>query len=533
MSEGPEQEAFRGDACGKQVDEHTVRLICDKEAALPPLGKLAQLRILSVAGVPDLERLRGAPQLEQLTLRDIQNIDALSSLPRLRKLTLISGDFSDLPALPTLEHLVVAREVALDLKILRKLPALKSLAWSWRPKRPVDASALAQNASLEELDFSGTRLSDLAPLASLERLRKLKLRVGYDDDVSPLHRMRALAEGGVQIDDLRLLGKLSGLPAGVTVGFAPGRGQRKHAFGRGPSPATLAIFDDTEVDWGGLSHLTGLRTLELETAVTGALRFPPSLETLTIKEATSKQLAALGSTPRLRELRHVYSYIHEKGGRISDIPQLPQLEFFHVTGGIGPLDGIERHPKLRKLWISGDLVSRDIDLRPLAKARLHELGLFFSNFTGEAVLPSLGLKRLQVLNDTMPKAFLAEVPNLEGLFVQYVDASQVALLAGLTELRDLEAIGDFEDIRFAKNLTKLTKLKLYGVGGSLEPLSGLTRLEELDLSGPQLTSDPVSLRPLMGLKRLKRLALAFDRVDFESVEAFRQAVPNCRIEWSG
>lgn len=120
------------------------------------LGQLTRL-VLATSKAPELTWLRSLNQLRTLTIQanaiqDIGFIDALRSLESLTlQATSLRSGFSSLARLPKLSKLDIT---ALD--------------WTWFRK-------LSGSSSLEHLTLSGRGVVDLAPLASIESLRTLRL----------------------------------------------------------------------------------------------------------------------------------------------------------------------------------------------------------------------------------------------------------------------------------------------------------------------------------------------------------------------
>ena len=99
---------------------------------------------------------------------------------------------------------------------------------------------------------------------------------------------------------------------------------------------------------------------------------------------------------------------------------------------------------------------------------------------------------------------------------QFPQAVDIYPLSGLTSLESLRMGCNVQDLEPLRNLSSLRKLMLDGrtsgsgddVFDSLEPLSALTKLEDLTLQN-DLISD---LSPLAGLSNLKTLSLTMPRV---------------------
>src|SRR5690349_5122359 len=177
-----------------------------------------------------------------------------------------------------------------------------------------------------------------------------------------------------------------------------------------------------------------------------------------------------------------------------------------------------------------------------------------------APLPQL--KNLRLNNTTIkdPKCFEALV-NLESLDLgdAYVLDSSLAPLANMKNLKRLNLLGTLitdDGLKYLRDLTKMEDLDLYGVkitDTGVEHLRNMTALRRLNLLGGQITdasADILSrfgemrdlnlyrskitdagLAKLQSLKKLEMLDLRYSGVTNAGVQAFRAAVPNCKITY--
>src|SRR5262249_12286687 len=108
-------------------------------------------------------------------------------------------------------------------------------------------------------------------------------------------------------------------------------------------------------------------------------------------------------------------------------------------------------------------------------------------------------------------------------------------LSGLTQLEELDLSGaKITDAGFAslRNLTAIRKLNLLGAGitdASADALAGMTHLRELNLYRSRVTN--AGLARLGTLKELTSLDLRYSRVTGAGVESFRAAAPNCQVDF--
>src|SRR5437763_6294448 len=174
--------------------------------------------------------------------------------------------------------------------------------------------------------------------------------------------------------------------------------------------------------------------------------------------------------------------------------------------------------------------------------------------------PLTQLKHLRLNNTTIkdPKCFEALV-NLESLDLgdAYVLDHSLAPLANMRNLKRLNLLGTLitdEGIKYLRDLDRMEDLDLYGVkitDAGVEHLRNMTALRRLNLLGAQITDASAEilarftelrdlnlyrsritnagLAKLQSLKNLEMLDLRYSGVTSAGVQAFRAAVPNCKI----
>src|SRR5438067_264254 len=176
--------------------------------------------------------------------------------------------------------------------------------------------------------------------------------------------------------------------------------------------------------------------------------------------------------------------------------------------------------------------------------------------------PLSQLKHLRLNNTTIkdPKCFEALV-NLESLDLgdAYVLDSSLAPLANMKNLKRLNLLGTLvtdEGLKYLRDLTRMEDLDLYGVkitDTGVEHLRKMTGLRRLNLLGGQITDASAEilsqfrelrdlnlyrsritnagLARLQSLKKLEMLDLRYSGVTNTGVQAFRAAVPECKIAY--
>ena len=174
--------------------------------------------------------------------------------------------------------------------------------------------------------------------------------------------------------------------------------------------------------------------------------------------------------------------------------------------------------------------------------------------------PLTQLKHLRLNNTTIkdPKDFEALV-NLESLDLgdAYVLDHSLAPVANMKNLKRLNLLGTLvtdDGLKHLRDLTQMEDLDLYGVkitDAGVEHLRKMTGLRRLNMLGGQVTDasaeilsqfkelrdlnlyrskiTDAGLAKLQALKKLEMLDLRYSGVTSAGVQAFRAAVPNCKI----
>ncbi|MEO8127255.1 MAG: amidohydrolase family protein [Bryobacteraceae bacterium] len=242
---------------------------------------------------------------------------------------------------------------------------------------------------------------------------------------------------------------------------------------------------------------------------------------------------------------------------MKNLGELPDLEELLLPGTIfnpgagSRLDanegfaGLARLHKLKKLYFSLHfLESINVQDKGLAflkdLTQIEEMRLTMTRIKGPGLAPFVNLRDLD-LNDTPMtddgmKA-LAGMKHLQRLSVRdtFVGDEGLKQIAGLTELVALDLSGTKvtdAGLSQLKRLTKLQKLNLLGTKATDEGLSvlaGMPDLQELNLYRTETTNSGLS--KLHTLKKLSALDVRYTGVSRGGIEAFRAAVPECRIEF--
>ena len=352
-----------------------------------------------------------------------------------------------------------------DLAPLANLTALERL--NLDDTQVSDLAPLANLTALEWLNLSGTQVSDLAPLANLTVLKWLNLSGTQVSDLAPLTNLTALERldlRGTQVSDLAPLANLTALES-------------------------LSLYNVQVSDLAPLANLTALKWLSLDST-------------------QDSDLAPLANLTALESL-NLYNVQVSDNVQVLDLAPLANLTALK--------------------WLS--LYSAQVsDLAPLANlTALERLDLYSAQVSD--IAPLANLTALEWLNlysaQVSDIAPLANLTALESLNLSGTQVSDLAPLANLTALKRLDLRGtQVSDLAPLTNLTALEWLSLDGTQISdLAPLANLTALEWLNLSGTQVSD----LAPLANLTALERLDLRGTQVSFNSVGTLRKLLPNLRI----
>ena len=212
---------------------------------------------------------------------------------------------------------------------------------------------------------------------------------------------------------------------------------------------------------------------------------PPGLERL-----TESGLSRLEGLTRLRRLE--FHDMELTGSMLRHLNHSTQLEELKIFEGDGIEGGIS-----------------DEGMPPLgAMPRLRVLSLWCHRITGSCLEPLRGsrsLEKLQVSVSPLSAAGfenIGAITNLKDLYFNQVDVSDRNLL-------DLRNLTGLTSLTLHRNQSKITD-------AGLVHLSGMTRLEWLDLTGCKITGR--GLASLKEMKQLKRLCLGWTQVDDVGLE---------------
>lgn len=404
-----------------------------------------------------------------LTNDDIQDLKYMINLNSLDLRQNDITDLSPLAGLTGLENLQLGNgsdEIS-DLSPLEGLTNLQYLSLSANLE-PVDLSPLRPLVNLQSLTFDGNNsgrnnwITDLSFLVGKDKITQLYLPVGELKSLAGLEDCTSLVDlnlyGDLEIDDLSPISGLTKL-------------QQLHMSRNGGGSSY------TGTDLRALSGLTDLRSITLTannlTSYDG-LENADKLEEFNIYHnggsdvSLLTDISALTGKSKIKSLQ-LYPGYGADLSPLSGLTGLTELSIYGSDNDYGNLSILSEMTQLTSLTISG---SSEVPL---------------NNFKSLSELTNL--KSLQIY-------YGAELKSLEGL----------ENLTELTELRINCGNALFDTTTPLKKLTKLKTLELpyfiynTGIYVDLSGLSGMTALEELRISMPIKSLEPLS--SLTGLKSL-------------------------------
>ena len=334
----------------------------------------------------------------------------------------------------------------------------------------------------------GMVVNDLSPLAGMTKMKRLDLNIGFE-----VTDLDALA-GMTQMESLRLWGNSNNSNASGIM------------------------------DIGGLAGMTKLTSMQLN--VRDVKDFSPLAGLTSLAELRVygdymiEDLSFLRGMTQLRTLQMGGSY--REGAPVlddlTDLSNLTKLTDLQLNVPVASLDGLENLTALRTLQMYGsDSTYTDVDALA-GLTGLVVLTLPWQDYNQRQPIDLNGLKNLTKLQEleinTEPVNLepLRNLTELRSLRIQAQNSETTSLslspLSGMTKLTDLDFSGSIQngDLSPLSGLTELRALQIYHQswnGGNsnsytyirdLSPLSGLTKLNSLDISGAAegIDTSPVS-----------------------------------------
>ena len=384
---------------------------------------------------------------------------------------------------------------------LKKLPALKDM--------------------LETLAFwsKGDQVTDLTPLAELQKLKKLQLReMGNLTDLAPVAKLKTLETLDLyalkKVTDLTPLGNLAGLQV-----------------------LSLAVLGQP-IDLTPLGKLTALKELRISQSVAytsfNFLKPLNKLERLYFLAEPKDviDISALAGKTTLQELTFSQAQIAD----ITPLKGLTGLVKLALNGSkVTDLSALKGLKKLKSLEL-GYLATPNLDLSPVGE--LTELTyLNITNSTFKDYTPLTKCTKLESLEAKGTSGFdnlpvLGALPNLKRLSLWENKAIQKwDALTGLTNLEALH-VGrtGFSDVNLLAKMAKLAELGMQNCTlTNFETLATLPGLTNLLVSGAQGIAD-ISI--LKTAPKIDRLYIGMDQKQFpqEQLDALNKAKEDAKAQ---
>ncbi len=354
--------------------------------------------------------------------------------------------------------------------------------------------ALYPQMNALDVNDSAKSLTDVAPVAGLKNLRKLRLQVAAPDltPVSALTGLTSLEISDDAVDNMAWMAPLTslsnaeihgsriasfkGLPSLPGLSRISLRGARPDDL----SPIAESMPNLTRLDLTGctISDLTPLTKLA-------------KLNDLNLYGATVKDFSPLAGCPALKTLM----YYAVKDADFSTLGKLTQVT--ELKGGLTKLDDISwvaNLPNLKKFDVFAEYVK---DYSPLGK---------------------ISLERFQIWSMRVP-VDLTEVGKLSSLkwlklwgIKDGTNSKALSGLSGMTEITIDEynaKAGEPFDFSCASGWTSVAKAKINNLTGiNTSGLAGMAKATNLDISKVNLNAnEPFSLSFVKDLKELKTIAI--------------------------
>ncbi len=428
------------------------------------------------------------------------------------------------------------------LQELRQLYALTKL--NLAENKLENLEPLGELRGLTELDLSGNAIRDLNALSTLENLRSLQLDRNPLEDLGGLYNLRELGTlslRGIALEETTLAALSAALPrcailvdsekedcveiwlsgvcfdTDVTELKLNGLGLRDiRCLSLCTQLRWLELCDNEISDLGPLMDLQKLEQIKISGNLIVDLRPLMGLSALSRVEAANNLItdtSAIGSVSTLTELDLSDNPIRNFGG----LKKLSNLQTLRLEGtGIGDedLEYLKELNRLTRLALERNdgLTSRAVNALKSALPNCsvsHDLLVYEVTLGGET--------------------YRTDVSSI------CIEGTELSKLYGLEKFDRLESLrlgrNWIENISVLQDSRSRETLKVLDLSFNriqdISALSALTALEELDLTGNQINS----VQALMHLDRLQILRLGGNPLTEQQIQALREALPNCKVEF--
>ncbi|MBY0757210.1 leucine-rich repeat domain-containing protein [Clostridium sardiniense] len=367
---------------------------------------------------------------------------------------------------------------------LNGLEAAKNLTkLNLNNNRIIDISSLETLRKLTEIDLGGNALKDISSLANLTRLEVLNLSFNQISDISPLKNLRKLQSA--TIEDQSISGpRIESIGSKATT----------DNIVKGIKGEFVNILNGSDYKYNSSTHKITFSNITSSTNKSynfniGRFTLPSSIVGGTFSGTVSQQIKYVPrrpvDIPDINLKAALNSKLHQGADENIFKDQLNDLTGTLDLNNkqIKIIEGLQYCTSISNLYLYSNNID---DLTPLS---------------GLINLRSLNLNNNRDLSDISPLYGLNLLRDLK-IADNKVTANQ------LLNLPDLEVLdyrrNKVSDISPLSGLTKLTNLNLQGNQiSNISPLSGLTKLTNLDLQENQINN----INPLLGLINLTNLTL--------------------------
>lgn len=489
---------------------------------LTPINRLSGLKSVRISGtgVTDLMPLRNMNKLEELDLSHtgVTTLEPLRYCVLLKQLKLRQTKVDDLDVVSSFPGLIILDAGNTTISNLEAIGELTSLAdLRINHSRIKDLSPISDLIKLEMLNISSTSVSDLTPLRGMSELKVLlcdSTMISSLDPIDSLSRLQKIYANHTRIDRKQALVFLMKHPS-VSLVYA--------------SAALEQWWKNMGAEWQSMFSFFM------------TVNDPPTTEQLhRLILLDSVNITGRTSINSLEPLR-----------------QLILLRSLHMaSSGITSLEPISELTEIRVAVMNN---TRIAGLAPLKNCSQLEL-LIIDNTQVSGLEPLYGMKGLKLVyadnsgvGDSQAEQYLLKNPESlliyqtventdwwAGLSPAWREVMQAQLaITGepdkiqLQRMANLEAVNINENFQITSlqpltHLTRLTELQFSGTRvASLDPIGKMTRLRVLRLQKNPVTS----LGPVSGLRALKELD--FSNTQVEDLDALQDMVQLEILKFSG
>lgn len=440
-----------------------------------PSDKLTRLALRTL-NIDDKNTLKRFSNLQSLSLTYIYDLDSLSflnSIPNLTALTLDNIEAADSTAIETktnLTTLVLNRTQIEDFSFLEKFSELEKLGLSrYYSDAEFDIADISGNTKLTSLSLNNLSVDNAGELSTFTELQSLSLERLNLSSLSFLQAMQKLTS--LKLDQLRNVNDL------------------------------------------------------------GWLSFTPSLTELYIHELDSS--ADFSALSELENMRNLTVYSDYSNFALDTLSKMQALETLNLEVSLFEASNEATLPNLKTLNVKSNRYSNMVNLANFPALESAELlkEYHYSNETKITTLDSLGintsLKSLKLggFTELEDITHVSQFENLETLFIDYSQATDISEVASLTKLKSL-TLGNFSEFFRADMLASLNTLERLEIKSSAIYCNDQELLKSLDGVTTNLSNSNCIMKPV-DLSLITDAALKQCIVDQRYQDAVRNTSLSC------